>query len=180
MNRFQCFVLAATILGGLAVSPSLRAQAKPGDARVLSVRIDANDDGVSNLVNSYVSRELRSLRDVTINEAPQPTFVIHCGCLPLMTNGVKLGYVVSLVITSNLKPMEYIAQYKDLLNVLDASPEARIYAVKTFLTMKCRLTQQFEDQILFTCPVDDLKEQCESFVATFDTKYLNPLREKHD
>jgi hypothetical protein len=42
----------------------------------------------------------------------------------------------------------------------------------------CRLTQQYEDQYLFTCPKADRRENAESFVATFDTKYLNPLRAK--
>ena len=172
---FYLFVL--NLANAQSPTPTRSLNSSP-DVHPLTVQIDANDDELNNLVKSYVSRELRSLKDVIINEAPQPTFVIHCGCLPAMLNGVKIGYALSFVITSNLNPLKYIASDKE--NVLDKSPEGRIYALRTMLTTMCRLTQQFEDQIVFTCPTDDLKDRCASFVATFDTKYLDPLRNKHD
>jgi hypothetical protein len=154
------------------------AESNAPESHALSVRIEANDDELSNLVNSYISRELRSLKDVTINTAPQPTLVIHCACIPAMVGGRNVGCVVSFVITSNVKPVEYIAENKNFTDVLDNSPEAKVHLTKMFLTQICRLTQQYEDQSLFTCPTASLRENCESFVATFDTKYLNPLRAK--
>jgi hypothetical protein len=142
------------------------------------VQIEANDDELGNLVNSYISRELRSLKDVTVNTASQPTFVIHCVCMPALVGERNIGCIVSLVITSNVKPVENIAGNKDIAEVMDNSGYARVYLTKTFLNQMCRLTQQYEDQYLFTCPKADLREKAESFVATFDTKYLNPLRAK--
>jgi hypothetical protein len=180
-SKLRRYILGGAIVTGwisLAV-PSL-AEVNPPYVHPLTVQIDANDDELNNLVKSYLSRELRSLKDVTINEAPQPTFIIHCGCLPAMLNGVKVGYALSFVITSNLSPLKYIASDKYITDVLDKSPEGRIYALRTMLTGMCRLTQQFEDQFLFTCATDNLKDRCESFVASFDTKYLDPLRNKHD
>src|ERR1700730_13660978 len=124
MNRLKRFILAAAmILSSFVTTASSPVQASSPDVHPLTVQIDTNDDELNNLVKSYVSRELRSLKDVIINEAPQPTFIIHSGCLPVMLNGVKMGYAVSFVITSNLSPLKYIASDKDITNVLDKSPE---------------------------------------------------------
>jgi hypothetical protein len=102
-----------TVTSLLGTVSKAAAESTPPGARAISVRIDAKDDEVNNLVKSYVSRELRSLKDVTIDESPYATFVIHCGGLSVEMNGTKLGYAVSLVITSNLFPLKYIAENKD-------------------------------------------------------------------
>jgi hypothetical protein len=175
MKAIFAVILAASLLGQFHKS---EAEPNSNSVQAISVQIEANDDELSNLVNSYVSRELRSLKDVTINTAPKPTFVIHCACLPLVVGGTKVGCAVSFVITSNVKPLKYTAENKNFTDVLDQSPEARVQLTKTILLDMCRLTQQYEDQSLFTCPAANFREHCESFVATFDTKYLNPLREK--
>src|SRR5258708_36084198 len=123
MNKVNGWILAGGTMVGLFDSGvSLSAQLnKSPDSHPLTVRIDANDNELNNLVKSYVARELRSLKDVTINEAPQPTFVIGCICMPTKINGTKVGYAVSFVVTSNLKPLKYIAaQFK---TALDKSPE---------------------------------------------------------
>jgi hypothetical protein len=175
--------IVAVVLTAIGLAGSVSQCVADSSASVthpLSVQIDANDDESGNLVNSYVSRELRSLKDVTINAAPQPTFVIHCMCLPTVVADVKVGYVVSFVITSNLQPLKYIAENKQFTDVLDKSPEAKVNMTKMFLTQMCRLTQQFEDQIILRCPSADLHDKCKSFVATFDVKYLNPLRENQN
>ena len=168
MKAIFAVIVAASLLG-----PVHKSEAEPNSNSVqsISVRIDANDDETGNLVNSYVSRELRSLKDVTIDQSLYSTFVIHCGGLPVEMNGTKLGYAVSLVVTSNRMPLKNIAENKDILNALDKSFDAR-----ATLRAWCLTTQQFEGQSVFVCRADQLKEKCESFVATFDTKCLNPLR----
>jgi hypothetical protein len=160
-----------TAIGLIGTIGKSVAESKVPEAHALSVRIETRDDELGNLVNSYVSRELRSLKDVTINESPYSTFVIRCGGLSVEMNGTKLGYAVSLVVTSNRMPLKNIAENKDILNAIDKSFDAQ-----AALRAWCLVTQQFEGQSVFVCSADQLKEHCESFVANFDTKYLNPLR----
>jgi hypothetical protein len=138
----------------------------------LSVQIYADDDELGNLINSYVSRELRSLKDVTVNESHFPTFAIHCSCVPVEMNGVKLGYAISFVITSNLAALKYIDGDPEITGALD--PKVRLFSLKAM----CLVMQAFEAQSLSLCSANQLKEKCESFVAAFDTKYLNPVRAK--
>jgi hypothetical protein len=170
MKAIFAVIMAAYLL-------ALITEAKDSRSAAISVRIDANDDEVGNLAKSYISRELRSLGDVTL-DAPQPTFVIHCKCFTLeLKNGVKSGYVVGFVITSNLDTLKYIAGNEQIAGALDKLPEAEI--LRWALEGLCRTMQEYEGQLLYLCPMDGLKDQCASFVATFDTQFLEPLRQKH-
>lgn len=160
-------VAAAIILCGTASKSVAESNASQNPA--LSVQIYANDDELGNLINSCVSRELRSLKDVIVNESHFPTFAVHCSCVPVEMNGVKLGYAVSFVITSNLNTLKYIDGDQQITGALDSK-------VRFWLKAMCLVTLQFEAQSLSLCPANQLKEKCQSFVAMFDTKYLNPLR----
>ena len=103
MKKIIAVAMAAIGLLGSGAKSIAESNAAP-EAHALSVQIEANDDELSNLVNSYISRELRSLKDVTVNTASQPTFVIHCVCMPAFAGERNIGCIVSLVITSNVKP----------------------------------------------------------------------------
>ena len=181
MKAIFAVIVAASLLG-----PVRRSEAEPNSdsVRAIFVQIEATDDEISTLVHSYVGRELRSLKDVTVTtKAGAPTFataekqglvfVIHCASAPVEVNNANVGCAVSLMVTSNREPLKYIAGNVPINEALKHSPEG---GLDQLLAGLCALTQTFEEQVVFTCSRKDLKENCESFVATFDTKHLNPLR----
>jgi|GEM_PF-5007447 len=174
MKTILVMVITASLLASITKS---EVQTNSVPLNIIFVRIEASDDEVGNLVNNYLTRDLRSYTDVGVNQPAPPTFVIHCACLSAMANDVTLGCVVSLVITSNLKPLRYIAGNEAITKAIGNSPEGQSSALQTALTMHCRLMQAFEEQIVFTCPRTALKEKCDSFVANFDSKYLYPFRQ---
>jgi hypothetical protein len=174
MKTILISVIAASLLVGIG-----KAEVQPNSVppNLIAVRIETGDDEVSKLVSNYLTKDLRSFTDVIVNQPSLPTFVIHCGCLTAMANDVTLGCVVSLVVTSNLKPLKYIAGNEAIVKAIDSAPQGQLDELKTSLAMHCRLMQAFEDQIVFTCPRMALKEKCDAFVATFDSKYLYPFRQ---
>jgi hypothetical protein len=174
MKTILVSVIAASWLVGIS-----KAEVQPNSVppNLIAVRIETGDDEVSKLVSNYLIKDLRSFTDVSVNQPSAPTFVIHCVCLSAMANDITLGCVVSLVITSNLKPLRYIAGNEVIIKAIDSAPPGQLDGLKTALALHCRLMQAFEDQIVFTCPRTDLKEKCDAFVATFDSKYLYPFRQ---
>jgi hypothetical protein len=125
----KIIAVAMAAIGLLGTGAESLAESNAPEAHALSVQIEANDDELDNLVNSYISRQLRSLKDVTVNTASQPTFVIHCVCMPALAGERNIGCIVNLVITSNVKPLENIVGNKDIAQVMDNSSYAKVYVL---------------------------------------------------
>jgi hypothetical protein len=170
-RNVRAIVLSFSFL--LIVAGRSLAQEPPASVHPLTVGvvIDGDDELVSR-VRSYVSRGLRDLKDVKISDT-QPTFVINCVVGRAKVGDTTLGYVMSFVVTSNLKALKYIAS--DFAKKLDACDGPHpVDGVS--LTASCRLTQEVESQHLVTCSIPNLKETCLNQIADFDGKCLEPLR----
>jgi len=140
---------------------------QPYSGRV-SVSISANDN-IKGQIESYISRELRSLGDVIVTD-DNPDWVLHIVALePTSKGGNKVGIILSVVITRPFK--------SNGLNVLlIVLREVKKNEREILSSMTADLNSIASHEIRVGSP-EDLRNMCNSIVADFDTDQIKPFRE---
>lgn len=117
---------------------------------------------------SYLSRELRSLPDVTIVEQ-DPDWLMSVVALEVKTKGgYTAGVAISIVI---LKPYK-TAPLKVVVGPLTPDKEKLVDMATTDL-------YSYQGQWLRTGASSELKELCQGIIADFDSKHLDKDRKFH-
>lgn len=126
-----------------------------GQKTIVSVSIDvqSKNKDLQNTVQSYIEREVRSLRDVEIRDK-NPFYSISIIVLENETqDGYKSGYTLSTVVTWHTTCQAF--------NKID--------------TYSCKV---FDDHLISVAPTDGLRGACEKIITMFDTRSIKPLRPK--
>lgn len=129
-----------------AFSLSFAAQTSSMDVAVF---VQANNKDLRDTTESYISRELRSLKDVNIT-TDNPFYEIYVLILEnKTTSGRPTGYTAGVAITYNLP--------------------CTVFG-------KAQVCNTFETQRVYIDNVDSLRRMCEEIVTDFDAKNLKSLR----
>lgn len=126
------------------------------------------DEQIKGQIESYVSRELRSLGDVVLVDRDELyTIAIIAFEVSNNNNAHQLGYAFSVLITSSFPT--------DMLTTVLSSHKVNREVVKNWdeLVSDYKLV---EDYHLITCDLNNLRKTCERIIADFDTKQLQPSR----
>lgn len=126
-----------------------------GQKTIVSVSIDvqSTNKDLQNTVQSYIEREVRSLRDVEI-KSKDSFYSISIIVLENETqSGYKNGYTLSTVVTWHTTCQTF--------NKIDTYP--------------CEI---FDDHLINLAPTDGLRGACERIITNFDTRSVKPLRAK--
>ena len=124
---------------------------------------------IRNQIDSYISRELRSLGDVQII-TDEPDFVISVLAIVVDNRaGYKAGFALTDVI---LRPCQNKAKFWKML--FGQSLSEKQYATLEGMTADL---YRFEDQHIRVSALTDLQGVCQEMVADFDTKHLKSERE---
>ena len=133
---------------------------QPFSARV-AVGVTA-DGNIKGQIESYISRELRSLGDIIVTN-DHPDWILNIVAMESKTrSGYKSGIVLSIVILEPFK--EYSAAFQ-----VDIKSHEMFYKYVTSL-------HEVSGHGLRTGSSEDLKSICEGIVADFDSKHLKNSR----
>jgi hypothetical protein len=131
----------------------------------VAVNVSGENEAQTNLITSYLTRELRALHDVEVTDS-NPTYKIDIVALTLANRGnVHTGNAISILVS--LCPGDYEWALSKSLNA-----EYRKIIATTISKMVT-----IEDDKLIVGADDDLPGQMVRFVADFDTKSLQPARD---
>ena len=146
------------ILTLLIIAPSVQAQ----DSNPFRVSVVVSADGsTKSRVESFISRELRSLGDVVVtNDNPEWTFSIVV-IEPKLENGRRVGIVLSTVI---------LRRFNNTMTVYNTRDER-----KEFVSNITSNLYSLPDHLLNMGT--DLREICSEIVADFDSDKLKDARE---
>jgi hypothetical protein len=123
---------------------------------VVNVDVQLREKDLQDKVESYVTRELRSLGDVEISNK-DPFYTIRIlGLKDRTVGGRSLGYTLSTVIIWHSTCLTPSAK-----TVQDTYP--------------CEI---FDDHYIRSGSDDDLQDLCKDIVTNFDIRSLKPLRKK--
>ena len=131
--------------------------------------IASGDENVKNLVQSYFTRELRSLGDVII-DYDDPSYVLSVLVIEIGSQSGVKGYAISFVEFApySLKTLD------SYLKMAGLDPkEERFNALRDSFSNDI---YQLRDHIIQTGPPGSLRNICETIVAQFDTLTLEPAR----
>ena len=77
----------------------------PPKPTVFRAALEIRTGSISNLLKSYLSRELRSLGDVeVVDEKPHYTIIVLCESLALRGSSTVSSYAMSVVVTTEVDP----------------------------------------------------------------------------
>ncbi len=116
----------------------------------VGVRVIHNDKNIQNSIESYLTRELRSLGDVEVTN-DGPFYMIHVTAMTAKFGGKDIGYTFGYAIT-------WESTCGEGKNV-----------------EKC---QVFESVGVVNMPTEQLQNQCQRLVTDFDVNQLKRLRKK--
>ncbi len=119
---------------------------------VMHVDVSGKDKDTVNKVESYITRELRSLGDVGLVNKNEGWYELE-----ILVLKEKGGFTIAFAITTLCKPEREVSDGKG--SVLYETP--RVYG--------------FDNLLLFTG--SDLRRLCEDFVTELDNLHLKPIRE---
>ncbi len=116
----------------------------------VSIDVQSRNKDLQSTTQSYIEREVRSLKDVEIKSKGS----FYSISIIVMENetesGNKTGYTLSTVVTWHNTCQSF---QKD--------------------TYPCEV---FDDHFISVCPLDGLRAACEKIVTSFDTRSVKPLR----
>ena len=136
----------------------------------MTVGID--DKALNDNVTSFLSRELRSLKDVELvrRDDPQVEFVISVAGMPLVTKGgTTTGFALSVTVYS---PMTQSAL--DIVLSNKANPGNIKELSEIFLPYV-----RIQSNDVYVGGTDDIRKQCEMIVVSFDRKVLQAARDSY-
>jgi hypothetical protein len=129
--------------------------------------ISTPDEGLTNEIYSYTSRELRSLGDVTIVDVNNALWTVTINAMESRyTDGTASRHVVMAVAVT--QPATWHTLFKDKL-------DSRYYEVLRGL---CSEVVDLEEMWVSACAREHLKSTCRNLVASFDGRILKPERER--
>jgi hypothetical protein len=135
---------------------------KPYSCRV-SLYVSAKNDSFKGKIESYISRELRSLGDVTVTD-DKPDWVLYILALETYIKGEqKAGVILS---TTVLKPFNN----KLLLNMVNEK-------FKEVVSKSTSGILEHRDNWLQIGSPSNLRSICNEIVADFDSQWIKPERE---
>jgi len=145
-----------------------QAQLPKWDARI-EVRVSAAPKDLQELIESYITRELRALGDVAVVQ-DKPGWILSIVAVTSESNApipVLRGYALSIVLLQPIKPdvLKIYAQKK-------LSEEKMNGLVSTYATDTYRYLHHSID----ISPASDLQTRCKEIVAMIDTKFFQPER----
>lgn len=141
---------------GITFNPSYSQEENPIK---VGLSITANER-LKNEITSYISRELRSLGDVSVSEISGDYF-ISIIAIELSKNEISFGYVISFTVTEPLDNNKIASLIKD------ENDKARV-----LMELK---SHNYEFQLkksITSLPKEELASECKSFIAQFDTTTL--------
>ena len=128
--------------------------------------VSSSDASTKTLAQSYIKRELRSLGDVEVVEFANSDWQIDITVLKARSmSGVHQGYCMGVIYTRRYEVPDYI---------LDSMLKPSVSAERRKLWF--RPVEELVGGTLLVGGMDNLKSMCESAVADFDTKVLDPMR----
>ena len=139
---------------------------KPSKFKV-QVSIICEDKNTKTLVESYVKRELRDLRDVDIvSLKPDRQLTIMLAEPTFETTGVKMGHVIAAVNYLTLVYWENIFDTTKYTNT-------QKHFLKTTSAAYCHYPP---DLLLYTDNRNNLRDLCQKIIVDFDTRILEKQR----
>jgi len=176
----------------LILCPSLvLAEEKPIPNFKVSIQIDINDDDTNQTIVSYISRELRSLGDVTIVDTGEDCLlqVVVIEIENKASTDAKLGFALSV---AYLEPTDA----KVFLSVLNGLADLHTLVVSypyteqinevvdrlSALVLKMNESTHtlgdysIDQHLLYVGGSDDLRNRCEKIIVDFDNNYLKEKR----
>jgi hypothetical protein len=159
--RLNGIVTAVILCSGLAGAADL-----PQIKTKIAVNVSASDS-VKSEFESFVKRELRSLKDVEIVESDQDHTLAFVVLETKTSAGLTTGYAVSHVLTHRFSreviPLMFGKKLsKEDLNWLGQATESAVF---------------LDDHKLLTCGPDKLRSIAEKLVAQYDSDTLEPGRQ---
>ncbi len=155
------------------------------------VRLDiiAEDKDTKQTIESYISRELRNLGDVTIVDTGEDCELGLIVFESKTLSGIKAGIAISVVYyePQNVIELLYIQEeVYNLINLLITPPvtEQRQELIEKVSGLSLRIDNVFsgignysaKKHLLYTGDIDDLRNRCEKIVVDFDNLYLKEKR----
>ncbi len=162
MRRLQ---VVGLLLGMSVVFTGAPKAAQKRTFRV-EVSVGSSDASTEALVQSYVKRELRSLGDVEVVDFPVSDWQINISVLKEKSkSGVHQGYCMAVA---------YTRRYVVPNPILDSMLKPSVSAERRALWFRPVPAPVSVESV--TGGTNSLKSMCESTVADFDTKRLDPMR----
>ena len=125
---------------------------------------------VSNEINSYIKRELRDLKDVSMVDSEDATIILEIVSLETRNEaGTKTGYALSIVITSRY-PKGFWSNFGAATSHPLSSQD--VGALQSLTDDLVRV----EDHEIRTLPRDQLKMVCQGIAARLDSELLEKRR----
>lgn len=169
MNSTKIHLMA--VLGAVVVSSALASSADPKPERPpfqskLLVRVTSEDQATKRQLESFLSRELRDLKDVSIVETGHDASLQAMAIKQVaVDNNTVLGYAVSVAATKPVK----LGSFRSFLT--GKPPQA----LDTLFTLLDSM-EEFSTQFLYVGSEKDLREIAERIVVDFDTTVIEPER----
>ena len=138
------------------------------------VHVKCRDEVTKTLIESYIKRELRNLRDVLINQNTLATHTLMVNALELERAGIgKTGAIaISAIYTEVIYPYHLLNAHLSREKYMDIA--ADLVATTTFPLSFDKYCQSF----LTVGATEDLPSFCRNIVAAFDTTTLEKERQK--
>jgi len=171
MNRMSLVSLTSVMLWCMLLVALGQVQGQSALRSDFAIRVDLQvsaDETITGEVNSFLSRELRTLPNVRI-EADRPDYVLRVMALEQKTlGGQKAGFAMSVLASEPLDT----STFSLLVASCAESDTLQASMLRTFAIGAERILNHW----LRTGPSDDLRDCCVRIVADFDTQYLEPTR----
>jgi len=167
----------------LLTASSLKAEETKPNFKV-RIKIDAEED-IKQKTESYISRKLRSLGDVTIVDIGEDCEIE----IVLIKSETFLAFSVIYYESQDVKGLLLAKNgLSDLMILLKSHPvtEQRQELIKKVSVLQSRMVSALSTvgyysakyHWLYTCGIDRLRSRCEKIIVDFDNLYLKPKREK--
>lgn len=137
----------------------------------VELRIGGHEE-TKNAVYSYVSRELRSLRDVRVVKDNGDWVINLVALKDKNTLGRQIGFTLSIVILERFR----LRLYEPLLFKGKLNEKANEYKLLEKITSDL---YRYIDHGVQSGGTNDLQYLCQETVADFDAQHLKPEREFH-
>lgn len=148
-------------------------QAPPKYSATVQLVVKSDDDALRSQVTSFLSRELRSLGDITIVDE-KPFFLINV--LVYKTHdmgGATIGFAMATHISRplNASVLTDCAHFPAAC-LAGRVDDLRLQVLKVFIG-DAAVTRDFD---LTIGPLDQVQQTCQAIVADFDTKIVDEFR----
>jgi hypothetical protein len=160
MRYASLFLLLLIIL-----AHSLHGQRSSPTPKIHVKLVVGAEEGLNDRIRSYLSRELRKINDVEIDDSTPVLRLNVIAGNTLNKAGAEIGYTLSVVVTS-LEDRDIVLAFTTQL------PDAQ----RKFLEENLSKQGTLVDHIVYTVSPEGLPELCAKIVAELDGKHLEAQR----